>query len=61
MHPLFAALAVFVFVLALAGAFAYVAAAGARPRRRTPASMPAWMDLDGSARRAVSRHRPLGV
>ena len=58
MHPIFLATVVFLVALAIAGGFLYAATAGVRPRRRQ-STLPAWMDLDGSARRSAIRRYPV--
>lgn len=57
MHPLFSAALVLAVALAVGFAALALVATEARPRRRRrpPASLPAWMDLDGSARRHADR------
>lgn len=57
MHPLFFAVLVLAVVLAVGFAALALVVTEARPHRRhrEAASLPAWMDLDGSARRHADR------
>lgn len=55
MHTFFFTMSVFLAVLALSGAVAYFE--GWRHRRRHGGGLPAWLDLDGSARRSVETGR----
>lgn len=55
MHTFFFTMSVFVTVLALSGAVAFLE--GWRQRRRHGGDVPAWLDLDGSARRSVQTGR----